>query len=105
MLPRINTRAPSSMTGGSPCSSGAVITADDARRRPGPSAWLAVYLDAMAERVDIEASGLLDGLEGEARAERAELIDWLLDRDISVEQIRGAFAPMLLATRRVMGDD
>ena len=73
--------------------------------RPGPFVQAAVYLDAMAERVDIEASGLLDGLEGGARAERAELIDWLLDRDISVEQIRGAFAPMLLATRRVMGDD
>jgi adenylate cyclase len=59
----------------------------------------------MAERVDIEGSGLLDGLEGQARAERVELIDWLLERDISVEQIRGAIAPMLLATRRVMGDD
>ena len=57
------------------------------------------------EDFDVEASGLLDGLEGEARAERAELIPWLLDRGISVEQIRGAFLPPLLAARRVLGDD
>src|ERR1700687_2285229 len=105
MLPRINTRAPSSMTGGSPCSSGAVITADDAPRRPGPSAWLAVYLDAMAERVDIEASGLLGGFGGRARAGQAELIDWLLERDFTVDRIRAAFAPMLLPAGRVVGDD
>ncbi len=59
----------------------------------------------MAADVDIEASGLLDGLEGDARAERAELIAWLLERGYAVEQIRGAFAPMLLPGRRVMGDD
>jgi len=29
--------------------------------------------------IDIEASGLVDGLEGKARAERVELISWLLD--------------------------
>jgi adenylate cyclase len=57
------------------------------------------------EDFDIEASGLLDGLEGAARSERAELIPWLLDRGITVEQIRGAFAPMLLASRRLLGDD
>jgi adenylate cyclase len=55
--------------------------------------------------VDIEASGLLDGLDDKTRAERAELIPWLLERGVSVEQIRGAFAPMLLASRRVLGDD
>jgi adenylate cyclase len=54
---------------------------------------------------DVEASGLLDGLEGKARTERAELIPWLLDRGITVEHIRGAFAPMLLAPRRILGDD
>lgn len=59
----------------------------------------------MAADVDIEASGLLDGLEGDARAQRAELIAWLLERGFAVEQIRGAFAPMLLPGRRVMGDD
>ncbi|MBS4727330.1 adenylate/guanylate cyclase domain-containing protein [Mycobacterium sp. SM1] len=48
---------------------------------------------------------LLDGLEGVARAERAELIGWLLEQGFSLGQIRGEFVPMLLATRRLMGDD
>jgi adenylate cyclase len=60
---------------------------------------------AVAEDFDLEASGLLDGLEGQARAERAELIPWLLERGITVDQIRGAVAPMLLAARRLIGDD
>jgi adenylate cyclase len=55
--------------------------------------------------VDIEALGLLDGLDDKIRAERAELIPWLLDRGVTVEQIRGSFAPMLLASRRILGDD
>ncbi len=59
----------------------------------------------MATETDIAASGLLDGLEGDARDERAELVAWLLERDFTVEQIRGAFAPMLLPGRRVLGDD
>ncbi|MDT5014669.1 MAG: adenylate cyclase [Mycobacterium sp.] len=67
---------------------------------------VAVYVEPVAEEdFDIEASELLDGLEGKARDERAELIPWLLERGISVEQIRGAFAPMLLASRKVLGDD
>lgn len=65
----------------------------------------AVYVEAVAEEFDLEASGLLDGLEGKARAERAELIPWLLDQGVSVEQIRGAFMPALLASRRLLGDD
>jgi adenylate cyclase len=44
-------------------------------------------------------------LEGDARAQRAELIEFLLERNISVDQIRDAFAPMLLATRGVVGND
>jgi adenylate cyclase len=60
---------------------------------------------AVAEDFNLEASGLLDGLEGQARAERAELIPWLLERGITVDQIRGAVAPMLLAARRLIGDD
>jgi adenylate cyclase len=56
-------------------------------------------------QVDIEATGLLDGLEGKARAERAELVEWLLSKDFTVEQIRESFAPMLLASRRIIGDD
>ena len=59
----------------------------------------------MTADVDIEAVGLLNGLEGQARAERAELIGWLLGPGFTVEQIRGAFAPMLLPGRRAMGDD
>ena len=59
----------------------------------------------MASDGDIEATGLLDGLEGNARAERAELIAWLLQRGFTVEQLRGAFAPMLLPARRMLGDD
>ncbi|BBU21794.1 adenylate/guanylate cyclase domain-containing protein [Mycobacterium xenopi] len=48
---------------------------------------------------------LLGGLEGKARAERAELIEWLLDHGVTVEEIRGSFTPMLLASRRLIGDD
>jgi adenylate cyclase len=55
--------------------------------------------------VDIEASGLLDGLDDKTRAERAELIPWLLEHGVTVEQIRGAHMPMLLASRRMLGDD
>jgi adenylate cyclase len=53
----------------------------------------------------VDAEGLLEGLEGDARAERAELIPWLLERGITVEQIRHEIAPVLLASRRVFGDD
>lgn len=65
----------------------------------------AVYLGQVRDEVDLEASGLLDGLEGKARAERAELIPWLIERGVSLEQIRGTSAPMMLASRRVIGDD
>lgn len=53
----------------------------------------------------IEASGLLDGLDGQARAERAELVAWMLGKGFTVEHLRGAFSPMLLAARRLIGDD
>jgi adenylate cyclase len=59
----------------------------------------------VAEDVDIEASGLLDGLDGVARQERAELIDWLLGQGFTVEHIRGEFAPMLMPAGRIVGDD
>jgi len=54
---------------------------------------------------DIESSGLLDGLTGEARAQRAALVPWLLDQGITVEEIRDSFAPMLLPAGRALGDD
>jgi adenylate cyclase len=57
----------------------------------------------VAEDVDIE--GLLDGLEGQARTERAELIQWLLGQGFTVDQIRGAVSPMLLPAGRIVGDD
>ena len=60
---------------------------------------------AVAEDFDLEASGLLDGLEGDERQERAELIPWLLERGVTVEQIRSGFMPALLASRRLLGDD
>jgi adenylate cyclase len=60
----------------------------------------------MATDVDIEALGLLDGLEGDARRERAELIAWLLDRGFSLEHIRASVAaPLMLPAYRVLGDD
>jgi adenylate cyclase len=59
----------------------------------------------VAEDVDIEAAGLLDGLEAQARAERADLVDWLLRKDFTVDQIRGEVAPMLLPAGRIVGDD
>ncbi|AXN42103.1 adenylate/guanylate cyclase domain-containing protein [Mycobacterium marinum] len=60
----------------------------------------------MAADVDIEASGLLDGLEGTARQDRAELISWLLERGFSLEHIQAsAAAPVMLPAYRVLGDD
>ena len=62
----------------------------------------------MAEDTDIdaiEASGLLEGLDGVARDERAELIGWLLGQGFGVEHIRAEFAPMLMPAGRVVGAD
>ena len=59
----------------------------------------------MDDTVDSDIDELLGDLEGNARAERAELIEWLLEQGITADEIRGAVAPMLLATRRLMGDD
>lgn len=54
---------------------------------------------------DPNIEALLDGLEGTARDERAELIEWLLEQGITLEEIRTADPPMLLASRRIVGDD
>jgi adenylate cyclase len=51
----------------------------------------------MTADFDIEHSELLDGLEGRARTDRAELIVWLLERGFSVEQIRASTAPTAAA--------
>ena len=52
-----------------------------------------------------EIEKLLDGLEGSARAERAELIEWLFEQGFTADEIRAAPVPMLVASRRLMGDD
>ena len=55
---------------------------------------------------DFEALGLLDGLEGDARQERIDLIAWLLDRGFDIDHIRGSVgAPLNLPAARVIGDD
>ena len=59
----------------------------------------------MTDAVDPETAGLLDGLTGDARAQRAELIPWLLEQGITVEEIQASVAPMLLPGRRIFGDD
>jgi adenylate cyclase len=65
-----------------------------------------LYVDAVPADVDIEALGLLDGLAGEARQERADLIEWLLDRGFDLDHIREAVAaPLRLPANRVLGDD
>jgi adenylate cyclase len=48
---------------------------------------------------------LLDGLEGNARAEREELVEWLLEQGISADEIRATNLPLMLATRHIVGDD
>ena len=60
----------------------------------------------MGADVDIEASGLLDGLEGRARRDRAELVAWLIEQGFDIEHVRGSVgAPLLLPVNRVLGDD
>jgi adenylate cyclase len=54
---------------------------------------------------DVESSGLLDGLDGEAREERARLIPWLLEQGVGVDEIRESYSPMLIPARRALGDD
>lgn len=48
---------------------------------------------------------LLRGLDGNARAERAELIEWLLAEGFTTEQIREEVSPMLLPAGRIVGND
>ncbi|MEY8016945.1 adenylate/guanylate cyclase domain-containing protein [Mycobacterium servetii] len=59
----------------------------------------------MSDREAIEETGLLDGLDGAIRAERTELIAWLLQQGFDVDQIREEIAPTLLPVRRALGDD
>jgi len=59
----------------------------------------------MAADVDLEASGLLNGLSGSAREDRRELIEWLLGHGFDIDRVQRALSPILLATNRVLGDD
>ena len=60
----------------------------------------------MVADADFEALGLLNGLEGDARQERVDLITWLLDRNFSLDHIRGSLgAPLNLPASRVIGDN
>jgi len=54
---------------------------------------------------DSKFPGLVDGLHGQARQEREELILWLLDRGFDVDQVRNTLSPILLPANRVYGDD
>jgi adenylate cyclase len=57
------------------------------------------------ESRDPETEKLLEGLQGSASAERAELIEWLFEQGVTADEIQGSPNPMLAASRRLMGDD
>ena len=59
----------------------------------------------MDDGVGQNIGDLLDGLDGTARTERAELIEWLLDQGITADEIRSTSTPLLLASRHLVGDD
>ncbi len=69
--------------------------------------WPGVGEDHTADdhTADQDIADLLDGLEGTARAERAQLVRWLLAQGIGADEIRTTNPPLLLATRRLIGDD
>ncbi|WP_406817799.1 adenylate/guanylate cyclase domain-containing protein [Mycobacterium sp. M23085] len=67
--------------------------------------WPALYVDDVQDAADHNIDELLEGLDGSARTERAELLQWLLDQGITAEEIRTANPPLLLATRHLLGDD
>jgi adenylate cyclase len=63
------------------------------------------YIMACQRYTLASVDDLLAGLEGAARAERAELVEWLLEQGISADEIRAANPPLLLASRHLVGDD
>jgi adenylate cyclase len=54
---------------------------------------------------NVEKASLLDGLEGEARRDRSDLIEWLIGRGFTADQIRASLSPMMLPANRLIGDD
>jgi adenylate cyclase len=65
----------------------------------------ALYVDDVHDGAERNIEDLLDGLEGTARTERAELVEWLLAQGITPKEIRATNPPLLLATRHLIGDD
>jgi adenylate cyclase len=60
----------------------------------------------MSEKVDFEAEGLLEGLDGEARDERLRLLEYLHSDGVSLDELRSAVATgthMFLAAERLVG--
>jgi hypothetical protein len=89
-----------------PTAAGIALGRSGAKRR-GSSLALR-YFGAVAadpDDRDVEALGLLEDLQGQARQERTELISWLLARGFDIDQIRSALSPMLLPANRAIGDD
>ena len=49
---------------------------------------------------------MLDGLEGQAREERADLVTWLIGKGYPLDEIRRSLAtPLLLPANTIFGDD
>jgi adenylate cyclase len=69
------------------------VTADEAEQTPDTAASAVVSV------------GHPDGLQGHERRERAELVEWLVDRGFTADQIQHSLVPMLLPANRVLGDD
>jgi adenylate cyclase len=64
-----------------------------------------LYVDRVEDGVGRNIDDLLDGLDGPARAERAELVEWLLEQGITADEIRSTSPPLLLASRHLIGGD
>jgi adenylate cyclase len=64
-----------------------------------------LYVGEVDDGVGQNIDDLLDGLDGTARTERAELIEWLLEQGITTDEIRATNPPLLLASRHLIGDD
>ena len=61
-----------------------------------------------AEQIDFAAEGLLEGLEGEARAERLALLEYLAAEGVPLAELRRATATgtlMFLPAERVIGGE
>jgi len=66
------------------------------------------YSRLVSERVDYEAEGLLDGMDGDEREARRELLDLLMDDGASLDELRRAVAEdrlALLPAERVLAGE